>query len=749
MCNVDVNVTLPTIKPVTSNGENGEMKNGSRSLSTAEVAAIIACPMFVICMFIMLIIWFYQRRKSQLPMYGGVHSEDDIDIPTGMSLHDALTDISTGSGSGLPLLVQRTVARQITTVELIGTGRYGEVYRGKWRGEDVAVKIFSSRDECSWSREAEIYQTVMLRHDNILGFIAADNKDNGAWTQLWLITDYHRNGSLYDYLQGMALDVPAMLRLALSTASGLAHLHMEITGTMGKPAIAHRDLKSRNILVKSNGTCCIADLGLAVRHISSSDIVDIPNGSRVGTKRYMAPEFLEDSDTLGGTCEEYQLPYFDKVCVDPSIEDVWQVVCVEKYRPMHPNRWKQDELTNIARSKDEDMQASKATATAQGFEFIVLQTLSRLDERLGLVSWANLLMGLDEDLGLVYWANLLMGLDEHLGLVYWANLLMGLDEHLGLVSWVNLLMGLDKDLGLVSWANLLMGLDKDLGLVSWVNLLMGLDEDLGLVSWVNLLMGLDKDLGLVSSVNLFMELDERLGLVSWANLLMGLDKDLGLVSWVNLLMGLDEDLGLVSWVNLLMGLDKDLGLVSSVNLFMELDERLGLVSWTNLLMGLDKDLGLVSWTNLLMGLDKDLGLVSWTNLLMGLDKDLGLVSWVNLLMGLDKDLGLVSWVNLFMGLDEDLGLVSWANLLMGLDKDLGLVSWVNLLMGLDEHLGLVSWVNLLMGLDKDLGLVSWVNLFMGLDEDLGLVYWANLLMGVPQTMLLSRIGVDDGLRLVS
>jgi len=76
--------------------ENGEMKNGHRSLSTAEVAAIIACPMFVICMFIMLIIWFYQRRKSQLPMYGGVHSEDDIDIPTGMSLHDALTDISTG-----------------------------------------------------------------------------------------------------------------------------------------------------------------------------------------------------------------------------------------------------------------------------------------------------------------------------------------------------------------------------------------------------------------------------------------------------------------------------------------------------------------------------------------------------------------------------------------------------------------------------------------------------------------------------
>jgi hypothetical protein len=47
---------------------------------------------------------------------------------------------------------------------------------GQWRGEEVAVKIFSSRDEKSWVRECEIYQTVMLRHDNVLGFIAADNK---------------------------------------------------------------------------------------------------------------------------------------------------------------------------------------------------------------------------------------------------------------------------------------------------------------------------------------------------------------------------------------------------------------------------------------------------------------------------------------------------------------------------------------------------------------------------------------------
>lgn len=91
-------------------------------------------------------------------------------------IKDMIDMTTSGSGSGLPLLVQRSIARQIQLMDIIGKGRFGEVWRGRWRGENVAVKIFSSREERSWFREAEIYQTVMLRHDNILGFIAADNK---------------------------------------------------------------------------------------------------------------------------------------------------------------------------------------------------------------------------------------------------------------------------------------------------------------------------------------------------------------------------------------------------------------------------------------------------------------------------------------------------------------------------------------------------------------------------------------------
>ena len=50
-----------------------------------------------------------------------------------------------------------------------GKGRYGEVWRGVYQAESVAVKIFPSREESAWRRETVIYNTVMLRHDNILG----------------------------------------------------------------------------------------------------------------------------------------------------------------------------------------------------------------------------------------------------------------------------------------------------------------------------------------------------------------------------------------------------------------------------------------------------------------------------------------------------------------------------------------------------------------------------------------------------
>ncbi|KTG47628.1 hypothetical protein cypCar_00034434 [Cyprinus carpio] len=203
---------------------------------------------------------------------------------------------------------------------------------------------------------------------------SGSGSDNGTWTQLWLVSDYHENGSLFDYLNRYSVTIEGMIKLALSAASGLAHLHMEILGTQGKPGIAHRDLKSKNILVKKNCTCAIADLGLAVRHESVTDTIDIAPIQRVGTKRYMAPEVLEETINMhhfdsfkcadiyalglvyweiarrcsaGGIHEEYQLPYYDLVPSDPSIEEMRKVVCDQRLRPNIPNWWQSYEALRV------------------------------------------------------------------------------------------------------------------------------------------------------------------------------------------------------------------------------------------------------------------------------------------------------------------------------------------------------------------------------------------------------------------
>ncbi|KAF0291739.1 TGF-beta receptor type-1 [Amphibalanus amphitrite] len=389
---------------------------GSSWDNTSEMLLLrITVPIVIIILFIVTTVLVYEKCRGSKRRQFKAKPFDEIDehlleppelsFPGGGGDLKQLLETSTsGSGSGLPLLVQRSVARQVTLDQSVGKGRYGDVWRGRWHGEDVAVKIFSTRDERSWFREVEIYQTVMLRHENILGFIAADNKDNGTWTQLWLIMDYHRHGnngtwtqlwlimdyhrhgSLFDYLQRTTVDVRGMYRLALSIVTGLAHLHMEIVGTQGerkmgvesergrqgKPAIAHRDLKSKNILVKSNGTCAIADLGLAVRHMPD-DSVDMAPNSRVGTKRYMAPEVLDetmntsqfesfkraDVYALGlvlwevarrctaGGLHEYQPPYHDLVPSDPSLEEMRKVVCVDRQRPSIPNQWHSSEALRV------------------------------------------------------------------------------------------------------------------------------------------------------------------------------------------------------------------------------------------------------------------------------------------------------------------------------------------------------------------------------------------------------------------
>uniref|UniRef100_H2Y7B1 receptor protein serine/threonine kinase n=1 Tax=Ciona savignyi TaxID=51511 RepID=H2Y7B1_CIOSA len=367
MCNDHLDMVLPEYidEPV----------NGSGPSSDVVIVIAVTIPLFCLLFGLIILLYYIRLCRREKLRRQQIESENKKAMcpvlygndPSLRGHNEMMGDwpslAGTSSGSGMPLLVQRTISRQIEIVREIGKGRYGTVSLGKWKDEKVALKIFNSTDEDSWFRETEIYQTVLLRHDNVLGFIAADISGAGSWTQLYLITEYHKHGSLYDYLHTKPIVLAEALKLAYSACCGLAHLHTEIAGTQGKPAIAHRDVKSKNILVKNDGECCVADMGLAVcfsRLHEKIDIGSYDRSNRQGTKRYMSPEVLDQtfhpesfeaykaSDVysfalvmwevinriiVNGVGGEYMVPYHDAVGEDPDFDEMRKVVVLEGMRP--------------------------------------------------------------------------------------------------------------------------------------------------------------------------------------------------------------------------------------------------------------------------------------------------------------------------------------------------------------------------------------------------------------------------------
>jgi len=292
--------------------------------------------------------------------------------------HIGLDEISLSntSGAGRTQFVQRTISKQAQLIELIGKGRYGEVWKALWRGDPVAIKQFDPRDEQSWIQEVKMYETSWLRHENILGYMGSDCKATASSTRWWIMMEFCQHGSLYEYLSHARYTPIQLLESVRGIYSGLEHLHSAIFGNNpnnSKPGIAHRDLKTHNIMVKNPTQCCIGDLGLAITSTDYKEKVNKTN-FQVGTRRYMAPEVLDSTlnfekfftfksaDMFSSSyiiwemlhvCQvdsdvserERTLPYIDEVPGNPSVEDMLKVVVEEEKRPPLLDRWRQNPIT--------------------------------------------------------------------------------------------------------------------------------------------------------------------------------------------------------------------------------------------------------------------------------------------------------------------------------------------------------------------------------------------------------------------
>lgn len=295
---------------------------------------------------------------------------------------EAIGDVTSGVGSCI--LQQRTMARVIDmgTMVPVGCGRFGRVFKGIYNDNDVAVKAFQPIDYESWQREMKILG--MLNHENIVRYIASETYTVGPEhaTETWMFLEFCPYGSLCDFLDRNEILGPQQaIKILYSIIEGLNYLHEDYSTGGGKPPIAHRDIKSKNILMRTPEVCCLADFGHAVIKVNEESLDFGSYGCRrlqVGTVRYLAPEILKPTRALDTTqfhtfaqadlyqfglvlweiCnrtaldvlhpgQSHRLPYDGVVPQNPNLTDMVKIVCDDNYRPPRSPHWERHPLMRV------------------------------------------------------------------------------------------------------------------------------------------------------------------------------------------------------------------------------------------------------------------------------------------------------------------------------------------------------------------------------------------------------------------
>jgi tyrosine-protein kinase Fer len=137
----------------------------------------------------------------------------------------------------------------------IGSGQFGEVFRGLFRGVEVAVK--TCRENLGDDIKRKFLQEGRILkqydHPNIVRFI-------GIATQrhpVMIVMEYVAGGALLTFLrkQGVRQPLKTIIKMGEDAAAGMAYLE-------GRNCL-HRDLAARNCLVDSNVTVKISDFGMS------------------------------------------------------------------------------------------------------------------------------------------------------------------------------------------------------------------------------------------------------------------------------------------------------------------------------------------------------------------------------------------------------------------------------------------------------------------------------------------------------
>lgn len=174
--------------------------------------------------------------------------------------------------------------------ELLGSGGFGAVHRGRLRGypKEVAIKKLHVLQSGGVPQanlaefQKEVNNLQALRHDRLICLIGIAYDP----PMLCIVTELAPGGSLHDllHLKRVALGEAQKRKLVLHMAEGVAYLHGQ------RPPFVHRDLKSANVVLDEELNARLCDFGITEpmerTHISR-------RAAEAGSPRYMAPELFD------------------------------------------------------------------------------------------------------------------------------------------------------------------------------------------------------------------------------------------------------------------------------------------------------------------------------------------------------------------------------------------------------------------------------------------------------------------------
>ncbi|XP_022922433.1 serine/threonine-protein kinase HT1-like isoform X1 [Cucurbita moschata] len=187
--------------------------------------------------------------------------------------------------------------KQILVGPRIGEGAHGKVHKGKYKNENVAIKIIRrgetpeeiAKTEARFAREVAMLSKV--QHKNLAKFIGACKEPI-----MVIVTELLLGGTLRRYLLSIrprCLDLHEAACFALDIARAMECLHSH--------GIIHRDLKPENlILTGDHKTVKLTDFGLA-REESVTEMMT----AETGTYRWMAPELYSTVTLRNGEKKHY------------------------------------------------------------------------------------------------------------------------------------------------------------------------------------------------------------------------------------------------------------------------------------------------------------------------------------------------------------------------------------------------------------------------------------------------------------